>query len=270
MSIIEEKDYYKKVQAYYNQDSENFEHRYWENKTLQKIRESFRSETHIKPHSSILEIGFGPGLDTIYFAEQNPSCHVFGIDISNGMHAYAEDQRQKKQLNNLTLKVGSVEDIQTLFPDQKFDLIYVYFGALNTVDNIEQIQTYLNAVLKPNGSMVLTFVNKWYLMSILKPLAKLKLKTATKRLGKVWGGYSPTKFLASKCYSSRDIKRYFNSFNMIKKRGYSILFPAWYENHINTKRPELCDKLWKMDIRLQKTPFWNLGEYALYIFKRKS
>lgn len=270
MGIIEEKDYYKKVQNYYDQDSANFENRYWENQTLQKIRESFRSETKISPHSSILEIGFGPGLDTIYFAEQHPTCNIFGIDISNGMHAYAEHQRQKKQLDNLTLKVGSVEDIQSLFPNQKFDLIYVYFGALNTVDNIEEIQEYLNTALKPDGSMVLTFVNKWYLMSILKPLVKLKFKIATKRLGKVWGGYSPAKFLASKCYSSRDIKQHFNAFDMVKRRGYSILFPAWYENHLFKKRPNLCQKLWNIDLALQRTPFWNLGEYSLYIFKRKS
>lgn len=270
MSIIEEKTYYKKVQEYYNEDSGNFEHRYWENKTLQNIRASFRDETTVKPKASILEIGFGPGLDTLYFAEHHPESMVYGIDISNGMHAYAEEQKQKKGLSNLSLKVGSIEDIETLFPNQKFDLIYVYFGALNTVDNIEEIQHYFKNILTQDGSMVLTFVNKWYFMSILKPLVKLKFKTATRRLGKVWGGYSPTKFLASRCYSSRDIKRYFNQFTIVKKRGYSILYPAWYENHINTKHPELCKKLWKVDLFLQRTPFWNLGEYSLYIFKRKS
>ena len=34
--------YYSKVKEYYNLDSQNFEKRYWENETLQKIRNSFR------------------------------------------------------------------------------------------------------------------------------------------------------------------------------------------------------------------------------------
>ena len=36
-------------------------------------------------------------------------------------------------------------------------------------------------------------------------------------MNKVWGGYSPNKFLASKCYSSAEIKKHFNQFSIEKK-----------------------------------------------------
>ncbi|MDG1347280.1 MAG: hypothetical protein P8P77_06655, partial [Crocinitomicaceae bacterium] len=139
-----------------------------------------------------------------------------------------------------------------------------------TVENIEEVQNHLKDSLNPDGEMVLTFVNKWYAMAILKPLVKFKFKESRRRLNKVWGGYSPSKYLESKCYSQKEIKRYFDKFEIIKKRGYSILFPAWYENNIYLKYPKMCRFFWKADKFLQHTPFWNLGEYSLYVFKQKS
>lgn len=264
------KKYYDKVKLYYNEDSSNFEERYWENITLQRIRNSFRNYTNKYTFETILEIGFGPGLDLIYFSEKYSDKKIFGIDISDGMHNWAETQINKKKLENINLKVGSVEDIKDLFRDQVFDHIYVYFGALNTVDNIDTIQACLKEILSPKGIMTLTFVNKWYLAAILLPAVKLKFKIATQRLNKIWGGYSPVKYLESRCYSYKDIKKAFNKFEVVEKRGFSILYPAWYDNRFTIKYPKITNFFWKVDLLLQKTPFWNLGEYTLYIFKNKS
>lgn len=270
MNFEGDMSYYNKVKEYYNFDSQNFEKRYWDNQTLQKIRQSFRDVSNRFPQESLLEIGYGPGIDMIYFAEKNQDKKVFGIDISDGMYEWASKQIQDKKISNVKLDVGSVEDISDKFEGEKFDHIIVYFGALNTVENIDQIQDYLKKCLTENGTMVLTFVNKWYLLAILKPLLKLKVNHSLRRLRKVWGGYSPSNYLASKCYSSRDVKLYFDKFDLISKRGYSILFPAWYENHINIKYPKFCSLLWKLDSLLQYTPFWNLGEYSLYVFKHRN
>jgi hypothetical protein len=38
-------NYYSSVKEYYDIDSTNFENRYWENQTLQRIRSSFRKES---------------------------------------------------------------------------------------------------------------------------------------------------------------------------------------------------------------------------------
>lgn len=260
-------NYYSSVKDYYDIDSTNFENRYWENQTLQRIRSSFRKESVGLIQESVLEIGFGPGLDVNYFAEVLPKSSVYGIDISEGMYHWATEQAAKKALSNVQLAIGSVEDISSRFEGVQFDHVYVYFGALNTVEDISFVQEYLKKCLKPNGTMVLTFVNKWYMMAVLKPLLKLKFKESKRRLNKVWGGYSPNKFLASKCYASADIKKHFNLFTIEKKRGYSILYPAWYENHITNKYPRLTNFLWKCDKMLQKTPFWNFGEYTLYVMR---
>lgn len=261
--------YYTKVKKYYNEDSENFENRYWKNATLQRIRNSFREYTNKYSFDTILEIGFGPGLDLIHFAEQNTTKTISGIDVSDGMYDWTKKQFEKKELKNIQIGIGSIEDIKTLFPNQKFDQIYVYFGALNTVEDINNVQNYLQEVLEQNGEMILTFVNKWYLAAIVLPAIKLKFSIATRRLQKVWGGYSPVKYLESKCYSYKDIKTAFDKFEIIEKRGYSIFYPAWYDNRFTVKYPKITNFLWKLDMFLQKTPFWNLGEYTLYVFKNK-
>ena len=261
--------YYDKVKSYYNEDSDNFEGRYWENITLQRIRTSFRKHTDLYSFDSILEIGFGPGLDLIYFSKKNTNAKIYGIDVSDGMHDWAKKQINQKGLKNIDIEVGTVEDLRSLFPNQKFDHIYVYFGALNTVENLDNIPNYLKEILKPNGEMVLTFVNKWYLAAILLPAIKLRFSIATRRLHKIWGGYSPVKFLESRCYSYKEIKKTFHEFEIVEKRGYSIFYPAWYDNRFTIKYPKLTNFFWKFDKLLQKTPFWNLGEYTLYIFKNK-
>ncbi|RYD56864.1 MAG: class I SAM-dependent methyltransferase [Sphingobacteriales bacterium] len=268
--IKEHKPYYKEVGEYYDQDAPQFEHRYWENKTLQTIRQSFREETEAQQFGdNILEVGFGPGVDIIYFAKKYPQKKVSGIDISDGMHQHAQSQVEANKLTNTRLEVGSVEDIKELFPRQKFDLIYVYFGALNTVSDLHLAAELLKDVLSADGKLVITVINKWYLSGIALPLMKGKVSVAFRRLQKVWGGYSNTRQLESKCYTPAEIKKAFSSFQIIKRRGYSIAYPAWYQNNIVKKLGSLANALWKLDVILNCTPFWSKGEYALYILKHR-
>lgn len=258
-----------KVQEYYDKDAATFKKRNAVNQTLQKIRSEFRKETELFPAQSMLEIGYGPGFDIVYFAAKYPERKVCGIDISPDMQKVAKAQVEENQLNNVQLEVGTLADIERLFAGQKFDAIVVYFGALNTESLIDNAEAVFHKMLNENGIMLLTIVNKWFLLGVLKPLLKFRFKIAFKRFRKVWGGYSLTKFLPSKCYSSRQVRNFFTGSTLIHRRGFSILFPAWYENHLTLKYPKLCNWLWKADLLLQKTPFWNLGEYALYVFKKK-
>lgn len=267
--IKEYKPYYDEVGAYYDQDAPQFENRYWENQTLQTIRKSFREETEKYTFSNVLEIGYGPGVDVIYFAKKYPDKKIFGLDISPGMHKHASTQIHSNNITNARVEVGSVEDISVRFPGLKFDLIYVYFGALNTVADLSVAAAYLKTVLSPNGKLVITVINKWYLSGIVLPLLKGRVTTAFRRLQKVWGGYSNTRQLDSKCYTPKDIKHAFSSFNIIRRRGYSIAYPAWYQNNIVQKLGKFSKALWKLDVFLNHTPFWSKGEYALYILEHK-
>ena len=100
---------------------------------------------------------------------------------------------------------------------------------------------------------------------------RIRPKYAFRRLKSSWGGYSPKKALESKCFSPNDIKNAFSKEFVIQKtKGYSILFPAWYRlNWVKRMGKGPSNFLWKADNLLNKTPFWSLGEYALYTFSKK-
>ena len=153
----------------------------------------------------------------------------------------------------------------------EFDHIYVFFGALNTVQDLRRVAGILRKRMKRDGTMVLTFVNKWYLVDMLFGLLKFKFRRAFRRIRKIWGGYSDLHHLESRCFSPREIRKAFgNQFEMTHRRGYSILYPAWYRVHwVSRLGGKISDILWNADRILNHTPAWCLGEYALYSFKVK-
>lgn len=261
-------EYYPGVESYYDFDAGDFDQRYWNNPVLQKMRQAFREEVKRHEFTSILEVGYGTGLDLVHFGITHPGSQVFGIDISGEMYRIASQRARSKNIDNVHVAKGSVEDISTLFPGQKFDLIYVFFGALNTVEDLRAASIYLQQILSPGGVMVLTFVNKYYLEGMLLELLKLRFSNAFARLRKFWGGYSPVKKLPSRCYTPAQVKKHFREMKMLKQRGFCIVHPAWFYHGLNSKIKRLSPLLWKVDGWLNQTPFWRFGEYSLFVFKK--
>jgi len=260
--------YYTEVGNYYDNDASDFDSRYWSNPVLQQIRQAFREEVKRFDSTAILEIGCGTGLDLVHFSNIFPEKQIFGIDISGEMVRISESRIEKNKSTNIIVRKGSVENLEALFPNQQFDLIYVFFGALNTVENLNEVSQILKKLLNPNGVMVLTFVNKWYLAGMFIEFIRFRCARAFGRITPVWGGYSPTKFLPSHCYSPAQIKRTFHEFSVVQKKGFSIVHPAWYYTGINSNLGKLRKYLWKIDLLLNKTYLWRFGEYTLFVFKK--
>ncbi len=261
-------DYYTEVGKYFDYAMQASDKNVG-NGILNKLKDCFRAETEAFRFNTALEIGYGPGEDLLFYSKKYPERQFFGVDVSKGMYYIANNLIQQNSCENVTVKCGTIDDIQTIFPDKKFDMIYVYFGALNTVTDLHKTATILKKVLNPGGKIVVTFINKWHLTGILLPFIKGRWKIAFKRLRKNWGGYSPHRHLDSKCYTPRDIKKAFVDFKVVKRIGYSIIHPAWYQNHLALKLGKKMDWLWKIDEFLNKTPAWCLGEYTLFIFEHK-
>jgi ubiquinone/menaquinone biosynthesis C-methylase UbiE len=264
--------YYQKVADYYDHEACSYEERYWRNNIAQRIRQSFREEVKTHSFSKVLEIGCGTGLDTSHFGSIYPERKVYGIDIAPAMVASASDKIRDRGLKNVSVAVGTPEELDVLFPKVQFDHIYVFFGALNTVPDLGKVSRKLREKMKPEGTMVLTFVNKWYLADMLIDLIKFRFKRAFKRNREIWGGYSEVHQIESRCFSPRDIKKAFgDDFLITRTRGYSILYPAWFRPHFVARLGRrVSDFLWNADRMLSYTPAWCLGEYALYSFKAKA
>lgn len=262
--------YYQQVARYYDDDARDFEQRYQENPVLQRIREDFRRETETGRFSNILEIGCGPGFDVCYYAEKYPDARVHALDVSPEMIDLTRKNAESMGLQNVSYGVGSTEDIATCFGDKQFDLVYVYFGGLNTVFDLAKAARDIEQVCADNAVLVLTFVNRYYLTEIPLWLATGRFDKAFERIRNRWRGYSDHRKIPTRPYSSKDIYTSFGKvFQITRKRGYSILYPAWYRSHLLPRLGGLAEVLWKADRFLAHTPFWNTGEYSLYVMKKQ-
>ncbi len=260
--------YHKSVAEYYDEEASSFESRANDNHVLKTLRDAFRTIVLDGEVESALEIGYGPGLDMVWFAGNDRVAKIHGLDITPEFHAIVTKKAQKQSKMNPIL--GGPEHCSEHFEPNSIDTIYVFFGALNTCAELEKAVNEMSKVLKPGGKVVVTFVNKWYAFDILWNMVMLRPKKAIARLKKVWGGYSPTRFLASRCYSARQIHGIFKK-DLTKKyrRGYCITHPAWYRHHWAPYQSMRSKLFYKLDSILQWTPFWNLGEYSLYVYEKE-
>jgi ubiquinone/menaquinone biosynthesis C-methylase UbiE len=261
--------FYQSVSEYYDQNAEmGFEERAKTNQMLAKMREDFRQITRKYSATNALEIGCGPGFDVEWFASEYPDRKIVGVDVSDRMISMAESRLKASRLKNAKVLKVSENDLLNHFKPNQFDMILVYFGALNTVADFKKSVANIHTLLSPGGHAILTFVNKWYFREMFVQFVKLNFKTAFARLKEDWGGYSPDRYLPSKCYSPGYIKSVFQDFTILEKKGYSIFSPAWYNCHKIAGKPGKAEKLWKMDESIQNTPLWSLGEYTLFVFKK--
>lgn len=257
--------YYGEIASYYDDDARDFEQRYEENPVLQRIRSSFRKHTEKQPFRQALEIGCGPGFDVAYFAEKYPDRSVSAIDVSPGMIELARRRCEQQQLRNVDFAVGSTEHIGMAFPERQFDLIFVYFGGLNTVADLRASARHIRASCSLDARLVLTFVNRFYLTEIPLWLATRRFDKAFERITNKWRGYSDHRKIDSRTYAAKDIRKAFGAdFRITSRRGYSLFYPAWYRAHLLPKLGRSANALWKLDKALRRTPLWNIGEYSLY------
>lgn len=268
--MFESSAYYQEVASYYDDDARDFEQRYEVNPVLQRIRADFRRITEQHDFTHALEIGCGPGFDVAHFAATYPDRHISAIDVSSQMIRLAQKKSQDAGLHNTSFAVGSVEHLSELFPETRFDLVFVYFGGLNTVENLPAAASLIADHCTPGATLVLTFVNRFYLTEIPLWLANRRFDKAFERILNRWNGYSDHRKIPSQPYSSADIKHAFAPVaDITYRRGYSLFYPAWYRSHLLRRMGGLSDWLWKADTLLSRTPLWNIGEYSLYTMNVK-
>lgn len=266
---MDSKEYHKSVADYYDEEAESFETRANDNHVLMHLRDQFRKVVLQGEVHNLLEIGYGPGLDMVWFSKQEGVNTVTGLDITPEFHKIVGKKAQS--ISKMKPLLGGPEDVIDHIDENSVDTIYVFFGALNTCGELEKAIEELSKALKPNGRIVATFVNKWYAFDILWNALTLRPSKAISRLRKVWGGYSPTRFLASRCYSARYLHQLFKKHLKRDFRlGYCITHPAWYRHHWAPKGSLRSKILYRVDSILQITPFWNLGEYSLYVYRKPS
>ena len=261
--------YHDEVAAYYDAEAEDFEARAGQNHVLEQLRQAFRNVTMAYDPKHVLEVGYGPGLDMVWFADQPGVETVYGLDVTPTFHRIVSEKSEAREDDKLRPMLGSAEDAQKMMGGTKVDTAIVFFGALNTTADLENAAASIAGVLEPGGRAIITFVNRWYMFDVLWHLLTLRPRRAIARLRPVWGGYSPTRHLPSVCHSAQGVKKAFSPhLKRIKRQGFCITHPAWYRHHWAPEGSLRNRCLHAVDRALRFTPLWNLGEYSLYVYER--
>jgi SAM-dependent methyltransferase len=164
---------------------------------------------------------------------------------------------------------GCAEDIPRVFPGESFDLVYSFFGPLNTEPDLARAVATLTQVVPPGGVLVLTFVNRMYALDAAWDLLHGRPRRALARITDKWRGYSDKTPLEARLYFARRIEACFTpAFQVERREGFSILYPAWYRAWRFQRDGRAVRALWMADRILNRTPFWSWGEHLLYVLRR--
>ena len=254
--------------AYYDAFAEVAEERYTSNHVLVRVREAFRRAVEPHPAGSVLDLGCGPGTDLTWFAERYPGRRYAGIDVSPRMVQVA---RTKLAHHGVRVDRGCAEDVPRVFPGERFDLVYSFFGPLNTEPDLGRAVGALAQAVAPGGVLVLTFVNRAYLTDAAIHLLRGRPRRAVERFTNRWPGYNSASPLAASLYYPGDIEaRFAPAFHVERREGFSILYPAWYRASWFRENGTVVRALWLADRALNRTPFWSTGEHLLYVLRRSA
>ena len=254
--------------AYYDAFAEVAEERYTSNHVLVRVREAFRRAVEAHAAVSALDLGCGPGTDLAWFAERYPRRRYAGIDVSPRMVALA---RARLSARAVRVERGCAEDVPRVFPDEQFDLIYSFFGPLNTEPDLDRAVGALSQAVAPGGVLVLTFVSRTFVVDSALHLLRGRPRRALARLTNRWRGYSDSTPLAAGLYFPRQIEaRFAPAFQVERREGFSIVYPAWYRAARFRPNGALVRALWIADRALNRTPLWSAGEHLLYVLRRSA
>jgi len=254
--------------AYYDAFAAVAEERYTSNHVLVRVREAFRRAVEPYPAATVLDLGCGPGTDLAWFAARYPGRRYAGIDVSPRMVALA---RVKLADRAVRVERGCAEDLPRVFPGEQFDLIYSFFGPLNTEPDLARAVGALAQAVAPGGVLVLSFVSRTYVADSAVHLLRGRPGRAVARLANRWRGYVPQTPLQAWLYFPRQIEaRFAPAFQVERREGFSILYPAWYRATRFAERGALVRALWIADRVLNRTPLWSAGEHLLYVLRRSA
>jgi SAM-dependent methyltransferase len=254
--------------AYYDAFAETADERYASNHVLVRVREAFRRAVEPHPAATVLDLGCGSGTDLAWFAERYPGRRYAGVDLSPRM---VELARAKLTDRGVRVERGCAADLPRVFPGQQFDLIYSFFGPLNTEPDLERAVGALAQAVVPGGVLVLTFVGRTYVVDAALHLLRGRPGRAAARLTDRWRGYSDETPLDASLYFPRQIEtRFAPAFQVERREGFSILYPAWYRAARFREHGTLVRALWLADRALNRTPLWSAGEHLLYVLRRSA
>jgi ubiquinone/menaquinone biosynthesis C-methylase UbiE len=213
-------------------------------------------EQFLLPHSSILELNAGTGIDAVHFAQLGHS--VFAIDNAPGMVHQLQKKISSFHLEDrIRCAVCSFTELQTL-PTQQFDHVFSNFGGLNCIPDLREVILQLPRLLKPGATVTFVMMPRvcpWEIAQAFRG----KLRLAFRRLSRngTPAQIDGHKFM-SYYYSPSQVKNIFGGqFILARLRGLASLSPPPYYDTFPMKYPRCYRLLIRLDGRYSILPPFN-------------
>lgn len=131
--------------------------KYDEYATLQdQIAKSVLKKVTLQGNEKVLDVGCGSGRNVARFAQQVPDGEVVGIDASQEMVTFAQDEY--KELENVSFIHLSATDLAY---ENEFDVVGSFF-CLHWIETHEDVLRAMIRALKPGGTLILVITLKRY------------------------------------------------------------------------------------------------------------
>ena len=252
--------------------------RYDETFTTSKVGQAQRIavwselEKAFRPGDRVLEIGCGTGVDACFLADQG----VKVVACDSSPHMIGVATRRVAEGGKLSLifpQLLAAENIAALRSSEPFDGAFSNFGALNCVEDLQQLARDLAILLKPCATALLCWMGSCCVWEIAWYLAHGKPDKAFRRFhrGGVTARLAEGAAVHVNYPSVRSLARTFApDFCLVSVKGIGVSVPPSYLEPWANRFPHLFELSMQTDSLLGRCPGIRvLADHILLEFRRE-
>ena len=252
--------------VHFDSDEESNRILKWMRKQVYRHEEEF-----LLPHSNILELNAGTGIDALHFARMGHS--VFAIDIASGMLDQLQKKISTQRLENrIRYALCSFTRLQTPpLPAELFDHVFSNFGGLNCIRDLREVVHQLPRFLKPGATITFVIMPRvcpWEIAQLFRG----KIRLAFRRFSRDGTAASIDGYAFKSYYHSpaHVVQSFDDRFIPVKLRGLASLSPPPYFKMFPEKHPMLYRLLTRYDERLaDKSPLNKWADHFILTMRYK-
>ncbi len=226
------------------------------------------------PH--LLEIGSGTGVEAAHLVSRG--ANVALVDASDALLERARTRVRDVRSNGLlgahNIRATQLASLLPIYGRGHFDGAWSSLGPLNCDASIVPVADALAELVRPEGTVVVSVMNRWCIAETAWYAAHGQLADATRR----WGGpvnasafAGGPKDVPTWYFSPSEIVRAFDrNFRLLQSEALALLWPPTYLAPLVDRYSRLFARIEWLEQRVSRAPVLrNLGDHTLLTFRRK-